>query len=132
MGTILAVNANSVEPIQTEVVFEKIAGRLRTDESVKLMSQRTFTLDQTKPCIPSCAIHDFLIGQYAVHYQFKQKGNLSDIEIAIKDWVKAAPHRIKIKRKTRPSCTMTEQLEINGQSVSFSGDSSGHVNLGDE
>ncbi|CAG7786854.1 unnamed protein product, partial [Allacma fusca] len=32
----------------------------------------------------------------AVHYQFgKQKKNLSDIELAIKDWLKAAPQRIK-------------------------------------
>ncbi|CAG7709958.1 unnamed protein product, partial [Allacma fusca] len=69
----------------------------------------------------------------AVHYQFgKQKGNLSDIELAIKDWLKAAPQRIKIKRKTKPSCSMTEQLGINGQSDSFSGDSYGHEDLGDE
>ncbi|CAG7695988.1 unnamed protein product [Allacma fusca] len=68
-----------------------------------------------------------------IHYQFgKQKGNLSDIELAIKDWLKAAPQRIKINRKTKPSCSMTEQLGINGQSDSFSGDSSGHEDLGDE
>ncbi|CAG7724440.1 unnamed protein product [Allacma fusca] len=38
----------------------------------------------------------------AVHSQFsKQKCNLSDIELVIKDWLKPAPQRIKIKRKTR-------------------------------